>query len=76
VHDCIKQHGGHLQKHHIETVMINLKSHEYGIYLPVFVTFLHIVLKCYVISKQLYVSGTPCFFFVCVCVFSIISEQA
>jgi len=52
---------------------INLKSNGHEINLPALIAFLHIVLKCYVISKQLYVSGTPC---VLVCVIFIISEQA
>jgi len=56
--------------------MINLKSNEHGIYLPALIAFLQIVLKRYVISKQLYVSGTPCVCVcVCVCVFSIIMNK-
>ena len=33
-------------KHHIETVMIYLKSNGHGIYLPALIAFLHILLKC------------------------------
>jgi hypothetical protein len=37
---------------HIQTVMINMNSHAYQMYLPVLITFFHFSLKFYFISKH------------------------
>jgi len=40
-------------KCHIQTLLIQVNSHEHGMYLLLLIPFLHFALKCYVISKTI-----------------------